>query len=299
MMAAEPSSRRWIISTPTVDYDFFDTMEIRVLAGRAFDRNNATDIATAYGIGNAVIDRALAAEYGWTNPQDAIGKKIYLPSNATKNAVGLPRTVVGVVDNEMLVPIALVGSAATLYSLAPARVSALMVRISKSDVAGGINAIDNVWNQLAPNIPLKRKFLDEQFDEAYARFQGITIMFPVLAIVAMLVGTMGLVGIATHAMAQRKFEIGVRRTLGASTRRVLVMLLTDFGKPVIIANLISWPFAFLVAKVFSSFFTEKAPLTIVPFAATMLLGLVIAWLAVLRQATKAARMNPAAVLRYE
>jgi putative ABC transport system permease protein len=193
----------------------------------------------------------------------------------------------------------MVGSAATLYTLAPAHVSALMVRVSKSDVAGGINAIDTVWNQLAPNIPLKRKFLDEQFDDAYARFQGMAILFPLLGIVAMVVGTMGLVGIATHAMAQRRFEIGIRRTLGASARQVLLMLLRDFGKPVVIANLIAWPFAYLIARVFSSFFTERVPLTIVPFATTLLLGLVIAWLAVIRQATSAARMNPATVLRHE
>jgi putative ABC transport system permease protein len=299
MANAEASARQWIISTPAVDHDFFATMEIQLLAGRVFDRSNASDVASAYGIGNVVIDRKLATENGWINPQDAIGKSIYVPSSGNKNAVGMPRTVIGVVENDNLVPLALVGSSATLYSLAPARVSAPMIRISKNDLAGGLNAIDQVWNQLAPNIPLKRKFLSEQFDLIFDRIAGITIIFPALALVAMLVGTMGLVGIATHAMAQRRFEIGIRRTLGASTTRVLVMLLTDFGKPVIIANLIAWPLAFLVALMFSSFFANKASLTVVPFVSTLLLGLSIAWLAVLRQAISAARMNPARVLRHE
>jgi putative ABC transport system permease protein len=77
------------------------------------------------------------------------------------------------------------------------------------------------------------------------------------------------------------------------------MLLTDFSKPILIANLIAWPFAFVAAKAYSSFFADKTTLTLMPFVASLLLGLVIAWLAVLRQATKAARMNPAAVLRHE
>jgi len=299
MNNTEASSRRWIISTRAVDHDFFATMEIRLLAGRGFDRSNASDVATGPGIGNAVIDRALAAEFGWTNPQDAIGKHIYVPSSLLQNAVGVPRIVIGVVENEMLAPVAFVGSASTLYSLAPQRVSALLIRVAKDNVAGGISAIDSTWNQLAPNIPLKRKFWDEQFDVIFKSLVGMTTIFPALALIAMLVGTMGLVGIATHAMAQRRYEIGVRRTLGASTRRILMMLLIDFGKPVMIANLIAWPFAFVLAKVISSFFADKAQLTIVPFASTLLLGLVIAWLAVLKQASSAARTNPATVLRHE
>lgn len=299
MANAEASARQWIISTPAVDHDFFATMEIKVLAGRVFDRSNASDVASAYGIGNVVIDRKLATENGWNNPQDAIGKSIYVPSSGNKNAVGMPRTVIGVVEDEPLVPLALVGSSATLYSLAPARVSAPMIRISKDDLAGGINAIDQVWNQLAPNIPLKRKFLSEQFDLIFDRIAGITIIFPALALIAMLVGTMGLVGIATHAMAQRRFEIGIRRTLGASTARVLVMLLTDFGKPVIIANLIAWPLAYLAMSAYLSIFARSAEVTLLPFVASLIATLAIAWLAVTAQALRAARMNPATVLRYE
>jgi putative ABC transport system permease protein len=100
-------------------------------------------------------------------------------------------------------------------------------------------------------------------------------------------------------MAQRRFEIGVRRTLGASVRQILVMLLKDFSAPIVAANLIAWPFAFVIAKAYTAMFSDKAPLTLLPFAMSLLTGLVIAWLAVLKQATSAARMHPARVLRHE
>jgi putative ABC transport system permease protein len=298
-MNEEPHSRHWMVVTPAVDYDFFSAMSIKLLAGREFDRGNAADVETSFGVGNVVIDRALAAEYGWKSPQDAVGKPIYVSSSAAKDAVGLPRTVVGVVENGLLVPIVINGSTSTLYSLNPNRTSTLIARIAKDNVAGGISALEAVWAQLAPNIPLKRRFLDEQFDAAYQQMTGMTSVLRILAWFALFVGTMGLTGIAAHAMNQRKFEIGVRRTLGASVRQVLTMLIKDFSKPILIGNLIAWPFAFVMAKLYTSFFADKVPITIVPFATTLLMGLVIAWLAVLRQATSAARMNPAMVLRHE
>jgi putative ABC transport system permease protein len=299
-LTADPASRRWILTTPAIDYDFFSTMGIKLLAGREFDRAVGTDVATASNPGNVVIDQATAQQYGWHTPQEAIGQAIYLPKGgAAASSLTIQRTVVGVVENKMLYPLALVGSLSTVYSVAPARVSAVVVRIAKEDVDGGVRAIDTVWSQVAPNAPLQRRFWDEEFDDAYTQITSATGMFPILSLFALLIGSMGLVGIATHAMAQRRFEIGVRRTLGASVRQILVMLLKDFSAPIVVANLIAWPFAFVIAKSYTAMFSDKAPLTLLPFAMSLLTGLVIAWLAVLKQATSAARMHPARVLRHE
>ena len=295
----ETSSKRWTNMAPLVDEQFFAAMNIKLLAGRLLSRETAGDVGLDHVSGNAVIDRALASEYGWRSPEEAIGKTVYVASSAAKDAVARPRTVVGVVENKVMVPLSLMGSTSTLYTLNPDRAVVPIVRVAQDNVANSIRAIDATWNRLAPNIPLKRRFLDEQFEAAYRQFTSIMNLFPVLAIFATLIGALGLTGIATHAMAQRKFEIGVRRTLGASAQRVLIMLLKDFGKPILIANLIAWPFAFGYAKLYTSFFSDKAPVTFTPFALSLLVGLAIAWLAVLRQATSAARMNPATVLRHE
>lgn len=293
----EKDSRSWILSAPNVDYDFFSTMGIPLLAGRDFDRANAADIAKGPG-SNVIIDRALAEEYGWHDPNDAIGKSIYTPP-ATNQTVGAPEWVIGVVENARLLPIVTVGSASTMYHLSTGNVSTLFVRIAKDDVAAGLAAIDTTWRKLSPNVPLQRSFVDEEYERLYRQVTSITLVFRVVAFLALFIGTMGLVGIATHAIAQRTFEIGVRRTFGASARQVLSMLLKDFSKPILLANAIAWPFAYIAAKAYSSFFADRAPITVTPFVLSLMLGLSIAWLAVLKQAARAARLNPATVLRYE
>lgn len=296
MLNAEAIANRWLILAPAVDYDFFNAMDIPLLAGRVFLRDMAGDLADG---GNVVIDRALAETYGWRNPKDAISKSIYVATSSAKDSAGVPRTVIGVVENKMLVAMTMMGGSSTYYSLDPSRATSVLVRISKDNVQGAVSDIDAVWDRLANNIPLKRMFMDEQFEAGYRMLRSSTRIVPIFAVTCMLIGVMGLAGIATHAIAQRRFEIGVRRTLGATARQVLRMLLKDFAKPILIANLVAWPIAFVFAKAFTAAFTDRVAINMFPFLLSLAIGLGVAWLAVIRQATNAARMNPAAVLRHD
>ena len=155
------------------------------------------------------------------------------------------------------------------------------------------------WNRLAPNIALKRRFLDEQLEQNYEIFYRLTGAFAMLATLACVIAGMGLVGMAIHIVSRRMHEIGVRKTLGASIAQVLRMLLFDFSRPIVIANLIVWPIAFLAASAYLAVFVQRAPLTPWPFLMSLAVTVLIAWAAVIAQAGKAARLKPAQVLRYE
>jgi putative ABC transport system permease protein len=91
----------------------------------------------------------------------------------------------------------------------------------------------------------------------------------------------------------------VRKTLGASVSQILIMLLTSFSKPIVIANLAVWPLVYVAMRGYLSLFARSAGLTLMPFMLSLAITLAIAWLAVIAQATRAARMNPAMVLRHE
>ena len=124
-------------------------------------------------------------------------------------------------------------------------------------------------------------------------------MFGGLAFGAVLISLIGLFGMAVHVASRRVREIGVRKSIGARTSQVVVMLVRDFSKPVLIANLVAWPLAYLAAQQYLSVFMHRVPLTPVPFALSLVLALGVAWIAVGGQALRAARVNPANVLRIE
>jgi putative ABC transport system permease protein len=94
-------------------------------------------------------------------------------------------------------------------------------------------------------------------------------------------------------------EIGIRKTLGASAGGVVLMLLRDFSMPVLIANVLAWPFAFLVARTYLDVFIQRVDLSPWPFGLSLVITLAIACLAVGGQAFRAAAVRPANVLHLD
>ncbi|HLF12553.1 MAG TPA: transporter, partial [Gammaproteobacteria bacterium] len=83
------------------------------------------------------------------------------------------------------------------------------------------------------------------------------------------------------------------------TGQMVVMLLMSFSKPVLIANVIAWPLAYMAASAYLTVFISPIALTLAPFVACLTVTLLIAWIAVAGQTVRAARMEPAQVLRHE
>ena len=98
---------------------------------------------------------------------------------------------------------------------------------------------------------------------------------------------------------RRTREIGMRKVLGARVSQILTLLLAQFSKPVVLANLLAWPVAWFLMRDWLDGFTYRIDLTAMPFLLAGLISLAIAWLIVSLHALRAARSNPVHALRYE
>lgn len=320
--SADPSAKRISCQRRVVTFDYFSTVGIKLLAGRDFSEDRGDDttqgrqppkdldlsqpgkleeLLKSQPPAPMVVDRATAEAFGWT-PEQAIGKTIYekippLPYLGNKE-VTAPVTVIGVAENAPL-EFMTIGTKNFTYHLQVNQAAFPIIRVSKDNVSAALKHIDEVWNRLAPDTPIKRRFLDEQFEESFKTFGMVNTAFLSLAIFAVIIASLGLIGMATFIVGRRTREIGVRKTIGATTGQILRMLLWDFSKPVLVANVIAWPLAFMMAQGYLSLFIARAPLTIAPFAISLVLTVLIAWAAVGLHAFRAASTNPATVLRYE
>ena len=173
------------------------------------------------------------------------------------------------------------------------------MRLKASGVGKGVDAINAVWKRLAPRNAISFRFMNDVFDQNFRVYSNINKAFTGLSVFALVISSIGLFGMAIRITSRRIREIGVRKTIGASTSQILTMLIRDFSVPVIIANLIAWPLAFLAGKVYLSFFIHQTTMTPFPFVISFVFTLLIAWLAVGGQAWRAARVKPAEVLKYE
>jgi putative ABC transport system permease protein len=316
----DPTSAGRPVVTRAVGYDFFDVFSVPLLAGRVFDRDHAEDLV---GPGptpppsagaqpssepppptNIVVDRAFVAAFGLGTPQEAVDKLVYRPLPANLPAGVTPRPqpplrIIGVVEDRSFSFFKLpANNAGAIYQLRT-NLDMTVARVAAADLAGGLEGIDAAWRELAPNVSVNRRFLDEVFERAYAQYLRVNQLFAVLSAMAFGICVAGLFGMAVFVAGRRRREIGVRKTLGASTSRMVALLLVGFSRPVVIANLVAWPAGYLAARAYLNQFSQSIPLTPWPFVLSVLITLAIACLAVMGQTVRAARTTPAEVLRQD
>jgi putative ABC transport system permease protein len=278
--------------------DYFKTVGLKLLAGRTFVQHTADETEFEDWSKrplNVIIDRELAAELGWREPSAAIGATIYRPTYPPP----LTLRIIGVVENGNSRLIDVTGGKSNLYLFMPAQASYAVVRFKPQDVAAAVAHIQATWKALAPAVPLEYRFTDQLFADAYASFTTISTVATGLTVFAFVIALMGLFGMAVQVTNGRLREIGVRKTLGAKPRQILALLLIDFSKPVVIANLIAWPFAYLAARAYLSMFLEREGISPFAFVLSLVATVVIACVVISGQALRAARAEPATVLRYE
>ena len=289
----------------TVGYDFFSTLGFTVLAGRVFDREHGEDIAPDNPMGSGqtlsvVVDDVLTRQFGFRSPQEAVDQIVYMPERLTRafGEAAQPVRIIGVVASKPL-NLRAAEATANLYMLRTGLIFQL-VRISAADVAGGVAAIDALYERLSTTRGrINRDFMDDLFNESYKNFERINQVLAGLAFLAVTIAVIGLFGMAIQVASRRVHEVGVRKSVGARTTQVVAMLMRDFSKPVLIANLIAWPLAYFAAQQYLSVFMQRIALTPVPFVLSLAVALAIACAAVGGQALRAARVSPAAVLRVE
>ena len=233
----------------------------------------------------------------WCSRSNCLPARFFIPDNFTRAFGGKAVEVraIGVVADK---PLHLRGATSNIYWLQPGQ-AFQVVRVAANDVSGGLAAIDATWKRVSPKIPITRKFMDQLFDKSYENFARINQVFAGLALVAVSIALIGLFGMAIHVAGRRLREIGVRKSIGARTGQVVLMLIRDFSKPVIIANLVAWPLGYFAAQQYLSVFMHRIPLTPAPFGLSLAMVLAVAWIAVGGHAVRAARISPADVLRVD
>ena len=287
-----------------ISYDFFSTLGIDLLAGRSFVRDR--DVPRGAGEGQTgtigiVIDREAALSLGWPNPQDAIGRTVYRSTGSRLVAFGATPTetleVIGIVDKPPLQ--ALNAGLSNVYVLDPKN-SRLILRLAPDDIPGALAHIESVWQQLVPESPLRRvQFLDESLERGLFEMNVMTTALLSIVAFGFLVALAGIFGMALFVANRRRHEIGIRKSLGANAKDILRQLLVEFGRPVLIGNLVAWPLGYSLSRVYTALWLEQAPLTAWPYLLSLVLTLGLAWLGFGGQALGAARLHPARVLRYE
>ena len=305
-----PGSNKQIsIDNYQVDEGLLDAMGLKLVAGRWFDPNRPMDDMTTPFPNDENAERAMAArganvvmnayavkKLGFKSPQDAIGKtvrsEIFSPGTGVMDL-----HIIGVVADSRFRTVR-TAIDPIMFSNTESGQSFMIIRYN-GDPATVKAAIEREWKKITNEVPFNAKFSEDIIKEMYEAEDGRAQMFAAFSLLAVIIGCLGLFGLAAFTAERRTKEIGIRKVLGARTRDIVRLLVWQFSRPVIAANLIAWPVAWWLMRDWLNKFDERIALGPTPFlvAAAVALGIAIA--TVVGHALKVARANPIHALRYE
>jgi putative ABC transport system permease protein len=281
-------------------------------AGRPLDMTHGLDdragidpeILADRGL-NIMVNESAARAYGFSDPKQILGERLQF--SRTKSGKRFSGTVVGVtrdvrfVSPRMVPPPQMYMEDSHLGPLdQPSSWSAAVrVRVRDGAQAQVRERLEAVWRSLAPGAPFQAETVQVTMKPFYDSDARRGQLFAAGAVLSAAIACLGLYGLAAFNTSRRVKEIGIRKTLGASTADVLRLLVGEFLRPVLWANLIAWPVAFFAMRWWLAGFDQRIGLNPAYFLAPSLAAILVAVLTVAEQAMRVSRAEPSRALRYE
>lgn len=265
--------------------DFVETMGIELLAGRTHRGAFRNDTEWE----NIVINEAALRVLGWESPEEAIGRQVRFASGYTHTVVGVVRDFHFRTMHLEIEPLVLFHGTG-LH---------LVVRVQPEDIAGTLDFIEGTWSEFFPDFPFAFTFLDDDIDRLYRNEMRIGYFFGVFAMVALILTCLGLFALVSFTVERRMREVGIRKALGASVRRLLALLSGEFVVLALVANVFAWPAAWLIMSRWLENYAYRIEVGWGIFFASGGLALAITLVTIGYHVTRTAYTSPAEVLRSE
>jgi putative ABC transport system permease protein len=290
-LADQDAETLYTLSNFGVDYNFFDTYNIRLLAGRKFlPTDHDPDFMKLKSV---IINKNAVQLLGIKNPDEAIGKEVVWGNNGTRKW-----TIIGVIDNfhqeglqKPMEPM--------IFRPVYSTYSPTSVKIRTADTQQTLAGIEQIYKKFFPGNSFEYTFLEDKYKRQYTddtRFAKVVSIFTVLGIV---VSCLGLIGLSSYTAVQRTKEIGIRKVLGASLVNIVSILSYDFLKLVFIATLLSLPIAYFSMQNWLEEYAYRITPGWTQFVAPMGIVLLIAAITISFQVMKTAMTNPVDIIKYE
>ena len=273
-----------MVITRSVNQDFLKTYQMKIVEGRNFQNEMSSDYNQA-----AIINGTAAKMLGWKNP---IGKRFRFAFDPNLF------TVIGVVNDfhfrslqnkiEPLVFIECWGDK-----------NFVTARVRSNDIQKSIAYLKQEWSKLMPAFPFEYHFVKDMYRESYKAEEQLLKAILTFATIAIILASLGLLGLTALISVQRTKEIGIRKTLGASVASILFLMSKELMLWVIIATVIAQPIAYYFVIHWLYNFPYRIELTWWMFVLSGGIALLIALATVSVQAIKAATANPVKSLRYQ
>jgi putative ABC transport system permease protein len=303
-IGAEKNSLAHLEGYPTlfIDADYLSLMDIPIVAGRDFSKENIlADEKHA-----VIINESAVRAFGYQHPQQALANKIDYWDQSTRSFISY--SIIGVVKDfhyeslhNKISPL--------LLRLPPSNerirtgyaesMTNLSVLFSTDNIPATLSALSHSWKEIEQVYPFEYTFLDQKLSRLYKSEEQMSQTFVCFSFISLFLTCIGLFGISILSVEQRRKEIGIRKVLGANVLTIVIILSKDFLKLILIANLFAWPIAWWIMGAWLQNFAYRVTANPMLFLLSTILSICIALLTISLQTIKAAIENPVNSLRIE
>jgi putative ABC transport system permease protein len=272
-----------------VRHEFLEVFDIEIVEGRGFSRNFADDT-----LRSILINESMVKDLGWTN-ETAIGKRFR--SDGNERVIGVFKDFHAMslhkpVDNFILDMVGNPRGAAGLTQY-------FAIKVNSDNYANVLKYIESAWIEFVPTRPFEYFFFDERLDSLYKDEQKLSKISIMITILAIIIASLGLIGLTSFMVEQKTKEICVRRVHGATFRNVNALLSKEFLRLISVAILLSWPLAYYSITAWLNNFSQHINMQWFIFLISGILAFLLVMVITSLHARRAARMNPAYILKYE
>ena len=276
-----------LLWTYFTDPHFADTYQIEMAAGRYFEEGRQADQQTV------ILNETAIKKLGLTDP---IGKQIFALGSTQSQTF----TIIGVIKDFHFESL---HSQLRPLIIAPWQPNNsgryVSVRVHSESIRETLVFLENTWHRFAGNQAFEYEFFDDHFAQIYQAEERTSQIFFSFSFLAIIIASLGLLGLAAFIAEQRTKEIGIRKVLGATESKIVFLLSKQFTKWAILSNLFAWPLAYYFMHKWLQRFAFQSGISVWSFLSASLIVFVIALLTVSYQTIKAARADPVDLLRYE
>lgn len=273
-----------------VDFDFIETFEMEIIAGRNFDKfldNNYRE--------GVILNEAITKHLGCETPDEAIGKSFSTPFRQQK--------VIGVVKDFNVSSLHTKISPFVIHfdrkDIVVDWAKYLAIKVSDDHVDKALKIIEYTWDKYSKERPFEYSMLEDELMKLY-KYENILVRLSIiLSLISLLITGLGIMGLTSYITQQRTKEIGLRKALGAEPLSILKMLNMEFFKLLIISNIVSWIIGYFIQKQWLDNFVYSVQLQLWMFLLAGLIAFLFTAFMVSFQTINAANTNPVDSLRYE
>ena len=268
-----------------VSHSFFKTFEMKIVAGRDFDYNMASDSTEAF-----ILNQSAVRAIGWENEEEAIDKQ-FLYGNRRGYVVGVVKDFHFESLHQPISPM--------VFLIPQDRFNEVAIKIRSESKEETLEFLKAEWQAMKPDFPFNYYFVADRFNQQYEAEEKVGTVFGFFAGLAILISVLGLFGLSAYATERRVKEIGIRKVMGASIWGIVSLLGRDFLKLVLIGFILAIPLAYFGMNSWLANFAYKISISWSVFFFAGLVATIIAAVTVSSQSIRAAMINPVDAFKVE